>query len=448
MAWTQKKVEGLKADAKTRWLQENNLCIKVDPSGHIAYYCDLNRKKHHLGNHPLITLRQARKKKEALYNDHYMGKLESTKESFEEFVLGKAFLDWSKGTRKTHEARIASMQRTILPVIGKVKLSKLSKGDITRYKNARLAKGVTEATINRELNDISGVLTQAKEQGLIFHDVKIEKYREDKGKEIYVLEAHHVKALRKAARREGTPYERYQRKHIPVIIDIALFCGLRTGEILDLRWGDIVYRGYRLNELKEEADSEEEAIAFIEAERSDYAFSVKGQKIKTKQGTKTGQSRLVPIDAHIVETLLKYYSAFVAGANPDYRKKIVEHSKSGKPVERLGEMFEDNNLTAATMENVILPEDKDKRLFPFNKINEGINTAVEEAGLSKDVTLRTLRHRFCTYCLESGMTLQDVKVLAGHASITTTERYLHTNPKRKFQAYEKYATLIRKQIGI
>ena len=177
MARTQKKVEGLKAGAKTRWLQENNLCIKVDPSGHIAYYCDLDRKKHHLGNHPLITLRQARKKKDLLYNDHYMGKAEVTKQTFAEFVRGKDFVDWSKGSRTTHEARMASMERTILPILGKVKLAKLDQADITRYKNARRATGVAETTINRELNDISAVLTQAREEfKVIHHRVKKEGF--------------------------------------------------------------------------------------------------------------------------------------------------------------------------------------------------------------------------------------------------------------------------------
>ena len=144
MAWTQRQIENLKPRAKNYWKQENNLCVKVEPSGHIAYYCDLNRKKHHLGNHPLITLRQARKKKDSLYNDYYMGKLEVTKETFAQFVRSKAFTDWSKGSRTTHEARMASMERTILPILGKVKLAKLDQADITRYKNARRATGVRQ----------------------------------------------------------------------------------------------------------------------------------------------------------------------------------------------------------------------------------------------------------------------------------------------------------------
>ena len=62
---------------------------------------------------------------------------------------------------------MASMERTILPILGKVKLAKLDKGDVTKYKNARKATGVAVTTINRELNDISAVLTQARELGVI-----------------------------------------------------------------------------------------------------------------------------------------------------------------------------------------------------------------------------------------------------------------------------------------
>jgi len=56
MTWTQRYVENLEPEAKVRWEQENNLCLKIEPSGHIAYYCDIKRQKTHLGNHPLITL--------------------------------------------------------------------------------------------------------------------------------------------------------------------------------------------------------------------------------------------------------------------------------------------------------------------------------------------------------------------------------------------------------
>ena len=147
---------------------------------------------------------------------------------------------------------MAAMESTIVPTIGKVKLAKFDKGDITKYKNARLATGVLETTINRELTDISAVLTQARELGVIHHSVKVDKYREDRTKEIYQLTDREIQALRKAAtRKEGTAWNQYRRKHLGPIIDIALYCGLRTGEILSLEWGDIVHSGHFQEQLAE-----------------------------------------------------------------------------------------------------------------------------------------------------------------------------------------------------
>ena len=93
-------------------------------------------------------------KKEALFHDMYMGKLEETKITFTEFVLSKDFQEWSEGNRKTHHARMASMKATILPILGSVKLAKLDVVDINRYKNKRLKAGVKRTTINRELSCI------------------------------------------------------------------------------------------------------------------------------------------------------------------------------------------------------------------------------------------------------------------------------------------------------
>lgn len=43
-------------------------------------------------------------------------------------------------------------------------------------------------------------------------------------------------------------------------------------------------------------------------------------------------------------------------------------------------------------------------------------------------TLHWLRHTFCTALVQSGVSLYDVKVLAGHSSITVTEKYAHHAP--------------------
>jgi integrase/recombinase XerD len=47
------------------------------------------------------------------------------------------------------------------------------------------------------------------------------------------------------------------------------------------------------------------------------------------------------------------------------------------------------------------------------------------AGLPDDLVLYLARHRFGTEVLRAGVPLKDVADLMGHASVTTTEIYLH-----------------------
>lgn len=80
------------------------------------------------------------------------------------------------------------------------------------------------------------------------------------------------------------------------------------------------------------------------------------------------------------------------------------------------------------------PNNSEGWLFPSNDmrahvktagIADAFNTWISRAGITKDVTIHSLRHGFATHLLEDGATIFQIKELLGHASLNSTAVYLH-----------------------
>ncbi|MGH3696685.1 MAG: tyrosine-type recombinase/integrase [Pseudonocardiaceae bacterium] len=67
--------------------------------------------------------------------------------------------------------------------------------------------------------------------------------------------------------------------------------------------------------------------------------------------------------------------------------------------------------------------------------------AVKAAGLETEVRVHDLRHAHASWLLAGGADLQVVKERLGHASIATTERYLHTLPEADETALDALAAI-------
>lgn len=75
-------------------------------------------------------------------------------------------------------------------------------------------------------------------------------------------------------------------------------------------------------------------------------------------------------------------------------------------------------------ENIVFLNRRGKKLTRV-MIFTIIKNLVKEAGIKKTVSPHTFRHSFATHLVEAGADLRVVQDMLGHASITTTEVYMH-----------------------
>jgi integrase len=79
----------------------------------------------------------------------------------------------------------------------------------------------------------------------------------------------------------------------------------------------------------------------------------------------------------------------------------------------------------------------DDRLVVAHKDTLGDWFKADARSLGLPGSLHWLRHTFCTYLAQAGVSLHEIKDLAGHSSITVTEQYAHHCPDARMAAVAK-----------
>lgn len=125
----------------------------------------------------------------------------------------------------------------------------------------------------------------------------------------------------------------------------------------------------------------------------------------------------------------------------------VRHGKGGndrqvKLGDRLYEILQ--TYWREERQRILVNESISKETYLFVGINgrricvvvagQVIRKAAKVAGITQQVTPHTLRHSFATAQMESGTGLRVVQAQLGHASIRTTQRYLHVSTRLICQA--------------
>ena len=145
-----------------------------------------------------------------------------------------------------------------------------------------------------------------------------------------------------------------------VMLSLAYGCGMRAGEVVRLKVGDI--------------DSAQEIIRIVQA---------KGHK-----------DRNVMLPSDILGLLSEWWTERPTG--------------------------QDKNVLAP--ERTLFPGYRGKHLSA-RQISRLFKEAARAAGITKHVTLHTLRHSFATHLLERGVDIRVIQALLGHSKLTTTARY-------------------------
>jgi integrase/recombinase XerD len=145
-----------------------------------------------------------------------------------------------------------------------------------------------------------------------------------------------------------------------VMLSLAYGCGMRAGEVVRLKVGGI--------------DSAQKIIRIVQA---------KGRK-----------DRNVMLPADILDLLRNWWKERQTGQDKD----------------------------VPTPERMLFPGYRGKHLSARQLSRLFLETALE-AGITKRVTLHTLRHSFATHLLEPGVDIRVIQALLGHSKLTTTARY-------------------------
>ena len=191
--------------------------------------------------------------------------------------------------------------------------------------------------------------------------------------------------------------------HIYIFLLLALYTGLRKGELLALTWDDVDYDKKLLRVNKSRTASRKAITTQITTPKTESS------------------NRKIPLNDTVLEALKAE------------KKRQDEHA------EILGNGYDKSNFIIRTVLG--------KPYVNLSAINRVVNRLTEKAGLPH-CTIHGFRHSVASILDDNGVPIQDISVLLGHESVQTTERiYINRRKTAKAETIETLDNAINLNIA-
>ena len=295
------------------------------------------------------------------------------------------YLPWAEANLKGHKEASRTIYNDFSHLLQR-NLSTITQWDLQKWAAEMQKKGLKNTTLNRRIATLKGVLSKAKEWGIIDlsplagmkalktdNAPKVRYLSDDEKKRLYSALSARQDSQRSARERHNSwsaqrgkdlkPYftDTYTDYLMPLVL-IAINTGMRRGELFDLKWSDI--------------DLPRKLI------------TVRGET------TKSGYTRHIPLTNEAISC------------------------------------FEHWNTSNRTVELVFPSPVNGRRLNNINSSWEGLMKLAE----IQNFRFHDLRHHFASTLVMKGADLNTVRELLGHRDLKTTLCYAHLAPEHKAAA--------------
>lgn len=319
--------------------------------------------------------------------------VEPTKQSFEEFLR-----NWLEDKRMhirigSYRAYARLLELHIIPTLGHIALEDLRPMHLQSAYRAWQSGDhpLSPATIRMAHVLIHDALDRAYKWGMVARNVAdiVEAPRVER-KRMQIWTPEHVRSFLEAAQDMDS---RYYTGFV-----LAIYTGMRKGEILALRWSDIDW---------------DQAVLHVNQTLQWH----RGQPIFQEPKTEHGR-RSVALAADVL--------------------RVLKRHRSMQARERLmyGEMYQDYDLVIARVDG--------RPLYPTS-FDDAWRRALSNANVPK-IRFHDLRHTHASLMLAQGVHPKIVSERLGHSKISITiDTYSHIIPGLQHQAADDFARLIRQQ---